>query len=165
MFLIVFWSPKQSKIEESSMESMAKQLEAHLHEEPKLWSFISPFPKANHECKEGKQREKSNMKNSRGQKLFNTFGAFPRVQFMHTICRFEAREVSNPKLQMVHESKLKWRSYSHWKPITPSWMPISQLRNQPLAAKWRPSACKILQPSCMPTKSSWVLPDICYRHF
>ena len=49
--------------------------------------------------------------------------------FMHTICRFEAREVSNPTLQIVHESELKWRSYSHWKPITPSWRPISQLRN------------------------------------
>ena len=66
MFLIVFWSPKQSKTEKSSMESMAKQLEAHLHKEPKLWSFISPLPKSNHECKEGKQRENYNMKNSRG---------------------------------------------------------------------------------------------------
>ena len=45
MFLIVFWSPKQSKIEESSIESMAKQLEAHLREKPKLWSFIVPFQK------------------------------------------------------------------------------------------------------------------------
>ena len=40
VLLIVFWSPKQSKIEESSIGSMAKQLEAHVHEEPKLWSFI-----------------------------------------------------------------------------------------------------------------------------
>ena len=40
MFLIVFWSSKQSKIEESSIESLAKQLEAHLHEEFKLWSFV-----------------------------------------------------------------------------------------------------------------------------
>ena len=40
VFLIAFWSPKQSKIEESSIESMAKQLEAHLYEEPKPWSFI-----------------------------------------------------------------------------------------------------------------------------
>ena len=154
MFLIVFWSPKQSKIEESSMESMTKQLEANLHEEPKLWSFISPLTKANHECKEGKQREKPNMKNSRGQQLLDTFWALYGVHFMHTICSFEAQEVKNPMLQTVHESELTWRSYSHWKPITPSWRPISQLRNQPLAAKWRPSACKILQPSCMPTKSS-----------
>ena len=34
--LIAFLSPKQSKIEESSVESMANQLEVHLHEEPKL---------------------------------------------------------------------------------------------------------------------------------
>ena len=31
-----FLSPKQSKIEESSIESMANQLEDHLHEDPKL---------------------------------------------------------------------------------------------------------------------------------
>ena len=42
---IVFWSPKQSKIEESSIESMKKQLEAYLHEESKLWSFIILFQK------------------------------------------------------------------------------------------------------------------------
>ena len=52
--LIAFWSPKQSEIEESSLESMAKQWRAQKHEEPKLWS---PLPKANPECKEGKQRE------------------------------------------------------------------------------------------------------------
>ena len=39
VFLIAFLSPKQSKIGESSIESMPKQMEAHLHEEPKLWSF------------------------------------------------------------------------------------------------------------------------------
>ena len=34
--LIVYGSPKQSKIEESYMESWAKQLGAQKHEEPKL---------------------------------------------------------------------------------------------------------------------------------
>ena len=65
------------------------------------------MPKANHECKEGKQKEKSNMKNSRGQQLLDTFGALPEVYLMHTICHFQAQEVSNPTLQMVHESELK----------------------------------------------------------
>ena len=72
--------------------------------------LYSPLPKENHECKEGKQREKSNMKNSRGQQLLDTFWALLGVYFMHTICRFEAREVTNPTLQMVYESELKWRS-------------------------------------------------------
>ena len=72
--------------------------------------LFSSLPKANHECKEGKQREKSNMKNSRGQQLLDTFRALLGVYFMHTIFRFEAREVRNPTLQMVYESKLKWRS-------------------------------------------------------
>ena len=83
--------------------------------------LYSPLPKTNHECKEGNQREKSNMKNSRGQQLLNTFRALSGVHFMHTICRFKSQEVRNPTLQMVHKSELKWRSYSHWKPITPSW--------------------------------------------
>ena len=91
--------------------------------------LYSPLPKANHECKEGKQREKSNMKNSRGQQLLDTFWALPGVHFMHAICRFESWEVRNPTLKAVYESELKWRSYSHWKPIAPSWKLISQLRN------------------------------------
>ena len=65
------------------------------------------MPKANHECKEGKQREKSNMKNSRGQPLLDTFGALPGAQLIHTICRFEAQEVRNPTLQAVHNLELK----------------------------------------------------------
>ena len=40
MFLIVFWSPKQSKLKERSMESMAKKMESHLHKEFKLWSPV-----------------------------------------------------------------------------------------------------------------------------
>ena len=100
------------------------------------FKLYSPFPKENHECKEGKQREKSNMKNSRGQKLLDTFWALPGVHFMHTICRFKAWKVRNPTLQTVRKSELKWRSYRHWKPITPSWRPISQLWNyKVLAAK------------------------------
>ena len=37
--LIAFLSPKQSNIEESSLESMAKQWKAQIHEEP---SFGAP---------------------------------------------------------------------------------------------------------------------------
>ena len=66
------------------------------------------------------------MKHSRGESLSATFGALSGAQFMHTICRFKAWEVINPMLQTVCDSELKWRSYSHWKPITPSWRQISQ---------------------------------------
>ena len=34
--MIAFWSPKQSKIKESSLESMEKKMEAHLQEESKI---------------------------------------------------------------------------------------------------------------------------------
>ena len=69
--------------------------------------------------------------------LLDTFGELPGVHFMHTIFRFEAQEVSNPTLQKVHDSKLKWRRYSRWKPIKPSWRPISQ------AVKWQEEGYKI----------------------
>ena len=36
-----------------------------------------------------------------------TFGALSKVQFIHTICCFEAQEVTNPMLQTVHDSELK----------------------------------------------------------
>ena len=47
------------------------------------------------------------MKHSRGQSLSATFGALHGAQIMYTICRFEAREVRNPTLQMVRDSELK----------------------------------------------------------
>ena len=66
-----------------------------------------------------------------------TFGALPGVQFMHAIFLFEAQEVNNPMLQTVCDSELKWRSNSHWKPITLSWRKnFARLRNHPFAAKW-----------------------------
>ena len=105
--------------------------------------LYSPFPKANQECKGEKQREKSNMKNSREQQLLDTFRALSGVYFMHTIFCFEAWEVRNPTLQTVRESELKWRSYSYWKPITPSWRPpfrsqrlISQLAKLAFSLVW-----------------------------
>ena len=44
---------------------MAKQMEAHLQDESKLWSFLVLFQKPNQECKEEKQREESNKKKSK----------------------------------------------------------------------------------------------------
>ena len=53
--------------------------------------------------------------------MSDTFGALSEVQFLHSICRFEAQEVKNPILQTVRNLELKWRSYSHFKLITLSW--------------------------------------------
>ena len=47
---------------------------------------------------QGGKTEESNMKNSRGHQLFETFGALPGAHLMYTICRFEAWEVINPTL-------------------------------------------------------------------
>ena len=88
------------------MESMAKQLEAHLHEEFKLWSCVVLCQKQIMNARMKAKRE-IYMKNSRGCQLFDTFGALPGVHLMHTICRLESQEVNNPMLQTVHESELK----------------------------------------------------------
>ena len=85
---------------------MAKKWKAQKHEEPKLLSFKVLFHKQIRNARRG-SKEKSTMKHSRGQSLSATFGALPGGQFMHTICRFEAREVRNPMLQTVCNSELK----------------------------------------------------------
>ena len=88
------------------MKSMAKQLEAHLHEEFNPQSFVVLCQKQIMNARMKAKRE-IYMKNSRGCQLFDTFGALPGVHLMHTICRFEAQEVSNSTLQMAHKSELK----------------------------------------------------------
>ena len=50
---------------------MAKQMEAHLHEESKLWSSVVLCQ--NQSRMQGGKTEESNMKNSRGQQLLDTF--------------------------------------------------------------------------------------------
>ena len=67
---------------------MAKQMEAHLHEEFKLWSFVVLFQSQSR--MQGGKTEESNMKNSRAQKLLDIFRVLSGIHFMYTICRFEA---------------------------------------------------------------------------
>ena len=101
-------------------------MEAHFHEEPKLWSFIVLCQKQiNNARRENKERNLT-WRSSRGQKLLDTFRALTRVHFMHNICCFEAQEVRSPTLQMVHELELKRRSYGHLKTTVQSWVEISQ---------------------------------------
>ena len=93
-----------------------------------------------------------------------TFGVLLGVQFMHAIFLFEAQEVNNPMLQTVHDSKLKWRSYSHWNLITPSWRKILQDCEISLGLrKWCPFAAKFRSPLIV--EFLLKLPDICERHF
>ena len=48
------------------------------------------------------------------------FGALSGVHYIHTIYRFEAREVRSPTLQTVSKSDLKRKSYGHCKKTGPS---------------------------------------------
>ena len=83
---------------------MAKQLEAHLHEESKLWSFVVLCQSQSR--MQGGKTEESNMK-FKMTSIVDTFKAFYGFHFMYTICRFKAWEVRNLTLQTVHESELK----------------------------------------------------------
>ena len=161
VFLIAFLSPKQSKIKESSLESMAKQMEAHLQEESKLWSFLVLCQKQIMNARRRNKERNLTWRNSRGQQLLDTFQALYGVHFMHAICHFEACEVRSPTLQTVRESELKWRSYSHWKSIAPSCKPISQLRNHNMSCEISLfvrngdfQLAKFRSPCCMPMKST-----------
>ena len=87
----------------------------------------SPLPKSFKVCKERTtERGKTEWRKQRTATafFFHTFGALPEVHFLHSIYHFKAPEVKNLMLQTVHDSELKWRSYSHWKLITPRWRKI-----------------------------------------
>ena len=62
MVLIAFLSPKQSKKEGELCIIHGKANGSSFTRRIQALELCCPLPKANHECKEGKQREKSNMK-------------------------------------------------------------------------------------------------------
>ena len=107
-------------------------------------------------------------RNSRGQQLLDTFRALSRVHFMHTICRFEFWEVRIPTLQTVHKSELKWRSYGHWKQVTPSWKAISQaVKSQSVGCEislFMPNGDFQLANFCSPCCMLWNPPK-CFQLF
>ena len=165
VFLIAFLSPKQSKIEESSIESLEKQLEAHLHEEPKFWSFIVLCQK---QIINARRRNKERNLTWRIQENRNCWILLEH--FIESIsCILYV--ISKLRKSTIHCFKrCTIRSWNEEVKAIGSRLhqvegQFHRLRNQPLAAKWRLLACEISQPSYMPTKSSWVLPDICDRHF
>ena len=67
---------------------MEKKMEAHFHEESKLWSFVVLYQSQSR--MQGGKTEESNMKNSRGQQLLDIFQVLPGIHFMHTIGLFES---------------------------------------------------------------------------
>ena len=65
VFLIAFLSPKQSKNEGELCIVYGKANGRSFTWIIQALELFSPFPKANQECKEEKQREESNMKKSK----------------------------------------------------------------------------------------------------
>ena len=62
VFLIAFWSPKQSKNEGELYIIHGKENGSSFTIRIQDLELCIPLPKANQECKEAKQREESNMK-------------------------------------------------------------------------------------------------------
>ena len=92
------------------MESMAKLLEAQIHEETKLWSLIALCQSRSKYARKEYWREEKQSEENRGQAaavFMRTFGALPEVHFLHYIYHFKSQEVKNPMLQTVYDLKLK----------------------------------------------------------
>ena len=141
MFLIVFWSPKKSKIEESSIESMAKQFEAHLHEEPKLWSFIVLFQKQIRNAR-GKSKERNLTWRIQENNNYWTH----LEHFLESIsCIIHV--VSKLRKLGIQRFK-RCTNWSWYKGVIAIGSQSHQAKscNQPLATKWRLSAYEISQP-------------------
>ena len=85
-------------------------MEAHLHEESKLWSFVVLCQSQSR--MQGGKTEESNMKNSRGQQLLDTFQVLPGGYFMYTIFFFQilGSQESNASngVQIGVETKKLW---------------------------------------------------------
>ena len=150
VFLIAFWSPKQSKIEESSIESLAKQLEAHLHEEPNLWSFIVLCQK---QIMNAKRRNKERNLTWRIQEDSNCWTLLEHFLesiscILYVVSKLGKSEIQRFKQCMnrnwneeviaigiqSHQVESQFCSYE----IT-----MCKLWNQPFCEKWRLLACEI----------------------
>ena len=104
MFLLVFWSPKQVKTEKSYEESWAK-LRSHL-------------TRVNPNCKEKKQRESAIehiLDDSHSGHFWSTFWSPNGAYYI------PFQSSGSQQSTASSNSELKRRSYSHYKPITPSW--------------------------------------------
>ncbi|RVW78225.1 hypothetical protein CK203_054721 [Vitis vinifera] len=96
----------------------------------KLWSSIALCQSRSKYARREARREEKQSEENRGKLaavFLRTFGALPKVHFLHSIYHFKAQEVKNPMLQTVRDSELKRRSYSHCKQITPKCCEISLL--------------------------------------
>ena len=119
MFLSAYESIQACQMMEELLgQVMTKLLEAQIHEErTKLWSSIALCQNRSkyarkEQWRRGKQRTAAAV-------FLHTFGALPEVHFLHAIYHFKDQEVKNLMLQMVHDSELKRRSYSHCKKNAP----------------------------------------------
>ena len=113
--------------------------------------LCNPFPKANHECKEKKQREKSNMKKFKriatlghiSSTFWSTFHAY------YMLFRSSGIQKSNALngAQIRAEMKKLWPLEDNRTKLKDNFANCEitkfKLWNQPFLAKWTPSACEI----------------------
>ena len=165
MFLIAFWSPKQFKIKETSIASLAKQLEAHLHEEPKLWSFIIFCQKQIMNTRRESEERNLTWRIQEDRKCWTLLEHFwSSIYAYYMSFRSLGSQKSNALNGAQFRAEMKKlepleANHTKLKANFPGYEISLWLRNHKrMAAKWCPSCCKILQPSCTPAKFSWSFP-------
>ena len=115
-----FLSPKQSKIEGELCIIHGKASGSSFTRRIQAFELFSPLPKANQECKEEKQREKSNMKKS---KRIATVGLISNTlwnPFYVYYMSFQNLGSQESNASNSTQIRVEMKNYGHWKTITPS---------------------------------------------
>ena len=157
MFLLVIWSPKQSKFEESYLESMAKQWKAQKHKEPKLWSFKVLCHKQSG-MQGGEVKRISAMKHSWWQSFQPLLEHFLKsnLYMLYVVSKIRKSTIQCFKRFTNRSWNEEVRAIG-----SRSLQAEGQFRR---AAKSAFGCEMISQPFCAPAKFSWVLLDSCDLH-
>ena len=140
-------------------------MEAHLHEEFKLWSFVVLCQK---QIMNARRESKERNLTWRIQEDRNCWTLLEHFLDLIWCILYVVLKLGKSSIQHFKRFTNRSRNEEVRAIGSRSHQVEGQfrgLRNQPLAAKWCPSCCEISQPSCTPAKISWVLPNIWHRHF
>ena len=145
---------------------MENQFEAQIHEETKLWNFVTLFQGQIKSARRKNRERNLTCRNSRGDQLQDTFRALPKVHFIHPIYCFEAWEVRSPTLRTVCKSELKWKLWP-WEDNR------TKLKDNFASCKITNSTCEIFASyvstceihMCNPKYLRLTLLDIFFRYF
>ena len=105
-----FYHQSNPRLKESSILSMAKQMEAHFHEEQKLWSFVVLCQKQIKNARRKNRERNLTSRNSRWEHQQDTFRALPGVHTYYISFRKLGSQEFNASngVQIGAEMKKLW---------------------------------------------------------